>query len=78
MAACSARCTMTTSRPGAHLCYDGCICILPWLAICKTGTVARSAAELPTDDPEYEKWKAKGKVGRRQRRCITPWRGNRC
>ncbi|XP_062222125.1 E3 ubiquitin-protein ligase CIP8-like [Phragmites australis] len=41
--------------PCAHLYHDGCI--LPWLAIRNTCPLCRH--ELPTDDPEYEKWKAR-------------------
>ncbi|CAL4885133.1 unnamed protein product [Urochloa decumbens] len=40
--------------PCAHLYHDGCI--LPWLAIRNTCPLCRH--ELPTDDAEYEKWKA--------------------
>ncbi|KAF0916685.1 hypothetical protein E2562_010530 [Oryza meyeriana var. granulata] len=41
--------------PCAHLYHDGCI--LPWLAIRNTCPLCRH--ELPTDDLEYEKWKAR-------------------
>ncbi|KAB8088722.1 hypothetical protein EE612_013425 [Oryza sativa] len=41
--------------PCAHLYHDGCI--LPWLAIRNTCPLCRH--ELPTDDPEYENWKAR-------------------
>ncbi|KAL5207861.1 hypothetical protein ABZP36_032296 [Zizania latifolia] len=41
--------------PCAHLYHDGCI--LPWLAIRNTCPLCRH--ELPTDDAEYEKWKAR-------------------
>ncbi|KAF8729590.1 hypothetical protein HU200_017535 [Digitaria exilis] len=41
--------------PCAHLYHDGCI--LPWLAMRNTCPLCRH--ELPTDDPEYEKWKAR-------------------
>ncbi|CAO2047655.1 unnamed protein product [Urochloa humidicola] len=41
--------------PCAHLYHDACI--LPWLAIRNTCPLCRH--ELPTDDPEYEKWKAR-------------------
>ncbi|TVU28325.1 hypothetical protein EJB05_19840, partial [Eragrostis curvula] len=45
--------------PCAHLYHDGCI--LPWLAIRNTCPLCRH--ELPTDDPEYEKWKARRAAG---------------
>jgi hypothetical protein len=45
--------------PCAHLYHDGCI--LPWLAIRNTCPLCRH--ELPTDDPEYEKWKAMRAAG---------------
>ncbi|KAM0870400.1 hypothetical protein ACQ4PT_040031 [Festuca glaucescens] len=41
--------------PCAHLYHDGCI--LPWLAIRNTCPLCRH--ELPTDDAEYETWKAR-------------------
>lgn len=41
--------------PCTHLYHDACI--LPWLAIRNTCPLCRH--ELPTDDPEYEKWKAR-------------------
>ncbi|KAF7080183.1 hypothetical protein CFC21_084293 [Triticum aestivum] len=41
--------------PCAHLYHDACI--LPWLAIRNTCPLCRH--ELPTDDPDYEKWKAR-------------------
>ncbi|CAM0944429.1 unnamed protein product [Alopecurus aequalis] len=48
--------------PCAHLYHDGCI--LPWLAIRNTCPLCRH--ELPTDDAEYEKWKARRAAGGRQ------------
>ncbi|RCV08170.1 hypothetical protein SETIT_1G304500v2 [Setaria italica] len=45
--------------PCAHLYHDACI--LPWLAIRNTCPLCRH--ELPTDDPEYEKWKARRAAG---------------
>jgi hypothetical protein len=45
--------------PCAHIYHDGCI--LPWLAIRNTCPLCRH--ELPTDDPEYEKWKARRAAG---------------
>ncbi|CAN6274599.1 unnamed protein product [Urochloa humidicola] len=45
--------------PCAHLYHDGCI--LPWLAIRNTCPLCRH--EMPTDDPEYEKWKARRAAG---------------
>ncbi|KAK3155158.1 hypothetical protein QOZ80_2BG0199590 [Eleusine coracana subsp. coracana] len=45
--------------PCAHLYHDGCI--LPWLAIRNTCPLCRH--ELPTDDPEYERWKARRAAG---------------
>ncbi|WVZ73854.1 hypothetical protein U9M48_022112 [Paspalum notatum var. saurae] len=45
--------------PCAHLYHDGCI--LPWLDIRNTCPLCRH--ELPTDDPEYEKWKARRGTG---------------
>ncbi|KAM0853886.1 hypothetical protein ACQ4PT_050783 [Festuca glaucescens] len=45
--------------PCAHLYHDGCI--LPWLAIRNTCPLCRH--ELPTDDAEYEKWKARRAAG---------------
>ena len=47
--------------PCAHLYHDGCI--LPWLAIRNTCPLCRH--ELPTDDAEYEKWKARLAAGGR-------------
>jgi hypothetical protein len=45
--------------PCAHLYHGGCI--LPWLAIRNTCPLCRH--ELPTDDAEYEHWKAKRAAG---------------
>nr|BAJ90943.1 predicted protein [Hordeum vulgare subsp. vulgare] len=47
--------------PCAHLYHDACI--LPWLAIRNTCPLCRH--ELPTDDPDYEKWKARRAAGDR-------------
>uniref|UniRef100_A0ACD5Z396 Uncharacterized protein n=1 Tax=Avena sativa TaxID=4498 RepID=A0ACD5Z396_AVESA len=47
--------------PCAHVYHDGCI--LPWLAIRNTCPLCRH--ELPTDDAEYEKWKARRAAGDR-------------
>ncbi|RLN09456.1 hypothetical protein C2845_PM11G26040 [Panicum miliaceum] len=60
--------------PCAHLYHDACI--LPWLAIRNTCPLCRR--ELPTDDPEYEKWKAR-RAGRRRgwRRGGPPCGGDR-
>ncbi|XP_072992986.1 uncharacterized protein [Typha latifolia] len=41
--------------PCSHYYHEDCI--LPWLAIRNTCPLCRY--ELPTDDPEYEKWKAR-------------------
>ncbi|KAF7085669.1 hypothetical protein CFC21_089071 [Triticum aestivum] len=45
--------------PCAHLYHDACI--LPWLAIRNTCPLCRH--ELPTDDLEYEKWRARRAAG---------------
>uniref|UniRef100_J3LGP1 RING-type E3 ubiquitin transferase n=1 Tax=Oryza brachyantha TaxID=4533 RepID=J3LGP1_ORYBR len=55
--------------PCAHLYHDGCI--LPWLAIRNTCPLCRH--ELPTDDPEYERWKARRGGGGRGGRYNTIW-----